>query len=146
MMATVSREIRLSFRPRGWPTLDNFALSRVELLQSVVEEVLMHNLLMSVDPYMRGRMNNEKSYIPPFQSGQPREGAAVGEVVESRASGLAPGDIVTSAPVGASISSLKLVRCAPSIRRRSPSTYLGVLGSTGLTALGWIESGPCEGG
>ena len=56
--------------------------------------VRVRNRWLSVDPYMRGRMNEVKSYVPPFQLGQPMEGGAVGEVVDSRADGFAPGDLV----------------------------------------------------
>ena len=58
--------------------------------------MLIRNLLMSVDPYMRGRMNEGPSYIPPFQLSQPLEGAAIGEVVQSRARDLIAGDLVIS--------------------------------------------------
>ncbi len=56
--------------------------------------VRVRNLWLSVDPYMRGRMNDVKSYVPPFQVGEPMEGGAIGEVVESKADGFAPGDLV----------------------------------------------------
>ena len=56
--------------------------------------VRVRNRWLSVDPYMRGRMNDVKSYVPPFQLGEPMEGGAIGEVVESRADGFAPGDLV----------------------------------------------------
>src|SRR5262245_3428965 len=91
-----SREIRLASRPTGTPTPATFELATRALRVPADGEVLVRNLFMSVDPYMRGRMNDMKSYVPPFQVGQPLEGGAVGEVVESRASQLAKGDIVYS--------------------------------------------------
>src|SRR5215470_6696972 len=96
MPKTSSREIRLASRPHAWPTAENFELATVEVPPPDEGQVLVRNLFISVDPYMRGRMNDAKSYVPPFQVGQPLEGGAVGEVVASRAAGIAPGDVVTS--------------------------------------------------
>src|ERR1035438_10158008 len=95
-MTTISREIRLASRPEGEPTLDNFSFATVEVPDPKPGEVLVRNLYMSVDPYMRGRMNEGKSYVPPFELGKPLEGGAVGEVIESRAKEFKPGDAVTS--------------------------------------------------
>lgn len=58
--------------------------------------MLVRNLFMPVDPYMRGRMNEGPSYVPPFEIGKPLEGGAVGDVIESRAPEFKPGDVVTS--------------------------------------------------
>jgi NADPH-dependent curcumin reductase CurA len=135
MHSTLSREIRLASRPRGVPTAENFTLAQVDLGEPAPGEVLVRNLYVSVDPYMRGRMNDAKSYVPPFQIGEPLDGAAVGEVLLSRADGLAPGDIVTSmlgwreaflAPAAA------VHRVDPAVEPRS--AWLGVLGLTGFTA------------
>jgi len=67
---TPSREIHLASRPTGWPTGDNFRLVEVDLPEPGPGEVLVRNLFMSVDPYMRGRMDDARSYIPPFEVGQ----------------------------------------------------------------------------
>ena len=83
MSRTPSREIRLASRPIGIPTAANFTLARTELKPIRDQQVLVRNLYMSVDPYMRGRMNAGKSYVPPFELNKPMEGGAVGEVVES---------------------------------------------------------------
>src|SRR5881275_1769897 len=96
MPEIVSREIRLASRPKGFPSAENFTLAQTEVPPPQEGQVLVRNLYMSVDPYMRGRMNNRKSYVPPFELGKPLEGAAVGEVTESRAKEFNPGDIVTS--------------------------------------------------
>ena len=96
MSKTTSREIRLISRPKGIPTAANFTLARIELAPPQDGQVLVRNRYMSVDPYMRGRMNSGKSYVPPFEIGKPLEGGAVGEVIESRAEGFKPGDAVTS--------------------------------------------------
>src|ERR1700752_3168165 len=87
-------EIRLASRPKGWPTLENFDTAAVDLAPLAEGQVLVRNLFMSVDPYMRGRMNDVKSYVPPFQVGAPLEGGAVGVVVASNAAELSPGDTV----------------------------------------------------
>jgi NADPH-dependent curcumin reductase CurA len=76
------------------PTMDNFELADLTLPALEEGSVRVRNSWLSVDPYMRGRMNDVKSYVPPFQIGAPLEGGAVGKVVESRASGLEPGDTV----------------------------------------------------
>jgi NADPH-dependent curcumin reductase CurA len=136
-MPTQSREIRLVSRPQGEPTLENFAFATVDLPDPKPGEVLVRNVCMSVDPYMRGRMNEGKSYIPPFQIGQPMEGGAIGRVVESQDEKLPVGTPVQSfygwrEAFVAPASTLKMVdtTLAP------PSAYLGILGGTGLTA--WV--------
>src|SRR5438477_2974260 len=96
MPQIMSREIRLASRPKGLPSAENFTTTRIEVQPPQEGQVLVRNLYMSVDPYMRGRMNDRKSYVPPFELGKQLEGGAVGEVVESRASQFKPGDIVTS--------------------------------------------------
>jgi NADPH-dependent curcumin reductase CurA len=131
----VSREIRLVSRPHGLPVPDNFTLVRVEVAPPGEDQVLVRNLFMSVDPYMRGRMNDTPSYVSPFQLDQPLEGAALGEVLESRAPGISPGDIVTSR-LGwreCFVSGAREVRVVDN-HVRPLSAYLGALGMTGLTA------------
>ena len=99
--------------------------------------MLVRNFYMSVDPYMRGRMNDGKSYVPPFDLGKPLEGGAIGEVIESRAREFKPGDAVTSNLGWREyfIASPKELR--PVSREIQPlSVYLGALGMTGMTA--WV--------
>ena len=96
MSKIASREIRMVSRPTGIPTAVNFAMARIELAPLKDQQVLVRNLYMSVDPYMRGRMNDGKSHVPPFELGKPLEGGAIGEVIESRAREFKPGDAVTS--------------------------------------------------
>ena len=74
MSTTTSREIRLASRPQGLPTADNFTLAQIDLAPIPDGQVLIRNRYMSVDPYMRGRMNSGKSYVPPFELGKPIEG------------------------------------------------------------------------
>jgi NADPH-dependent curcumin reductase CurA len=84
----------LAARPQGTPVPTDFALVDLPARDLTEGEVRVANRWLSVDPYMRGRMNDVKSYVPPFQIGQPMDGGAVGEVIESRAAGFAPGDMV----------------------------------------------------
>jgi NADPH-dependent curcumin reductase CurA len=131
------REIRLASRPKGWPTLDNFAAATVELPALADGEVLVQNLFMSVDPYMRGRMNDVKSYVPPFQIDRPLEGGAIGTVVESKAPELPAGAIVQSMAgwrdyFVAKAADLRVVDATVTPLSR----YLGVLGMPGHTA--WV--------
>src|SRR6476661_355150 len=88
------RAWHLKSRPQGLPTSDNFELADIALPAVADGMVRVRNRWLSVDPYMRGRMNDVKSYVPPFQIGEPMDGGAVGEVVDSKAEGFAPGDLV----------------------------------------------------
>jgi NADPH-dependent curcumin reductase CurA len=135
MTEIVSREIQLASRPNGMPTAANFNLVETKIPPLPDDRVLVRNLYMSVDPYMRGRMNDVKSYVPPFQLGQPLEGSAVGEVVESRAEGFKSGDIVTSMFGWREYFIAAAQALQPVNREIQPlSVYLGLLGATGLTA------------
>ncbi len=89
-----SREIRLKKRPMGIPTNDNFELVEVQVPDPNDGEFLVRNIWMSVDPYMRGRMTERKSYVPPFELGKPLDGACIGKVVESKNNQFAVGDYV----------------------------------------------------
>jgi len=79
---TTSREIRLAARPRGAPVASDFELTEVELPDPGDGEILVRNAYVSVDPYMRGRMNDAKSYAAPQPLGQVMQGGTVGEVVD----------------------------------------------------------------
>lgn len=94
-MAIVTREFHLVDRPQGLPVVDNFRLVERVLDAPGEGQLLVRNEWLSVDPYMRGRMNNQKSYIPAFELNRPMEGAAVGVVVKSGDDNFSPGDIVT---------------------------------------------------
>ncbi len=89
-----SREIHLKQRPTGVPTAADFDLVTVDLPAPGTGEVLVRNLYMSVDPYMRGRMVDRKSYTPPFQIGEPLTGGCVGQVVKSNHEKFSVGDYV----------------------------------------------------
>jgi NADPH-dependent curcumin reductase CurA len=90
----MARAWHLMSRPQGLPTTDNFALKEIELPALGDGMVRVANRWLSVDPYMRGRMNDVKSYVPPFALDAPMEGGAVGEVIESRDPGFKAGDTV----------------------------------------------------
>ena len=131
-----SREIHLASRPQGWPTPDNFRLVEVDLPEPGPGDVLVRNEFMSVDPYMRGRMNDVRSYVPPFRLGAVLDGGAVGEVVASNSAHIAVGQTVRHsygwrdyAVVSASEIRAVDPAAAPSI-----SAHLGPLGMPGLTA------------
>ena len=135
MSKTVSREIRLASRPKGIPTADNFALAQTELEPLQDQQVLVRNLYMSVDPYMRGRMNEGKSYVPAFELGKPLDGGAVGEVIESRAREFKVGDAVTSNFGWREYFVASPKELHPVSREVQPlSVYLGALGMTGMAA------------
>jgi NADPH-dependent curcumin reductase CurA len=133
-MATTAREIRLASRPHGWPTAENFEFADVELGSPKANEVLVRNTFMSVDPYMRGRMNDVKSYVPPFQVGKPLEGGAVGEVVESGVDGMSPGDLVLHGLGWRSHTLTSEFTPLKPVEGVSPSHFLGALGMPALTA------------
>ena len=131
----MSREIHLTSRPNGIPTESNFSMARIELEPLKDQQVLVRNLFMSVDPYMRGRMNEGKSYIPSFKLGKPLSGGAIGEVIESRTSEYKPGDVVTSSYGWREFFMASPKELHPVSRDVQPlSVYLGALGMTGMTA------------
>ncbi|AHK34159.1 leukotriene B4 12-hydroxydehydrogenase/15-oxo-prostaglandin 13-reductase [Rhodococcus opacus PD630] len=133
---TTSTQIQLINRPVGWPTQDDFRTATVELPDLGPDQVRVANEFVSVDPYMRGRMNDVKSYIPPFALGETMTGGAVGRVVESTAAAHPVGSVVVH-DLGwrdvaqGDASAFRVVEEIPGI---SISAYLGILGLTGLTA------------
>ena len=134
-MPRTGQEIQLAARPKGEPAKSDFRLAEVEVPEPGDGQVLVRNTWMSVDPYMRGRMNDRRSYVPPFPIGAPLEGGAVGEVVASRADGLAAGDTVLH-QLGwreyAVLDAQAARKVDPDLA--PPQAYLGVLGMPGLTA------------
>jgi len=142
-----NKEIRLASRPAGVPTDENFQLDETEVPSIADGEVLLRSLYISVDPYLRGRMRESKSYVPPFQLGQVIESGVVSEVMESKSPDFKKGDVV-SAYLGWRLYNVanarQLMRTIPGV---SPSTFLGALGMPGLTAyFGLLDIGkPKEG-
>jgi NADPH-dependent curcumin reductase CurA len=131
----MARAWHLKSRPSGTPTADNFELRDVALPAVGDGMVRVRNSWLSVDPYMRGRMNDVKSYVPPFQVGEPMDGGAIGEIVESRADGFAPGDVVQHM-AGWRDEAVIDARTAQKLPNLGapPEQFLGILGVTGMTA------------
>jgi NADPH-dependent curcumin reductase CurA len=145
-MPETNHEIRLASRPEGEPQPDNFELVEAPAPEPGPGEVRVRNLWMSVDPYMRGRMSDRPSYVPPFQIGQPLQGGAIGEVI--RGDGFAPGTLVLH-NLGwrqyAVMPAKHAVAIDPELA--PPQAYLGVLGMPGLTAyVGLLEIGALRAG
>ena len=131
----MARAWHLKSRPDGMPTSDNFELKEVDLPPLGENQLRVRNLWLSVDPYMRGRMNDVKSYVPPFQVGEPMDGGAIGEVVESNAEGVNVGDLVQhmSGWRDEAVVPARTAQKLPDLGA-PPERFLGVLGVTGMTA------------
>jgi len=147
-LPATGREWHLTARPRGWPTPEDFALREAPVRVPGPGQVLVRNLYLSVDPYMRGRMNDVKSYVPPYGLDEPMDGGAVGIVVASEAEDLAPGDHVLHGLGWREYATLEARHATKVSAELAPlSTYLGVLGMTGLTAYaGLLEVASFAGG
>ena len=148
MAEIISREIHLKNRPLGMPKEDDFELAEVLLPKIKEGEVLVRNIYMSLDPYMRGRMNEQGSYAASFQLGKPLEGGCVGQVQESRRSDFQKGDYVAGMMGWREFfvsDGSELTKIDPSI---APiQAYLGVLGMPGLTAyVGLLDIGKPKAG
>ncbi|WNI15378.1 NADP-dependent oxidoreductase [Actinacidiphila sp. ITFR-21] len=130
-----SREWHLVARPDGWPVPEDFALVETEVPEPGPGQVLVRNLYLSVDPYMRGRMGNRKSYADGFALGEPMTGRAIGQVVASRADGLEAGDHVRHMLGWREYALVDAAEAVVVDPEAAPlSAYLGVLGMPGLTA------------
>lgn len=133
-----SHQWKLVRRPVGLPDADDFSYDVVDLAPLEDGEVRVANEFLSVDPYMRGRMNDMKSYIPPFELGKTMLGGAVGRVIESRSPDLAEGDVVEHMYGWRDVAQAKASHFSK--REELPglptSVYLGALGVPALTA--WI--------
>ncbi len=130
-----TKQIVLASRPKGLPTLDNFKTYSVELPEIKEGDVLLQAMYFSVDPYMRGRMNDAKSYVPPFEIDKPLAGSVVAKIIESKSDSFKPGDIV----VGMLPWQNEMIATEKDVKKidttiAPASYYLGILGMTGLTA------------
>ena len=135
MTSITSKEIHLKNRPEGLPAKSDFELAEVALPAISEGQILVQNIYMSVDPYMRGRMYDRKSYVPPFQIGQPLEGGCVGRVIESKNEGFNVGDHVLSMLGWREY----YVSGGEGLTKVDPGlaplqAYLGAAGMTGMTA------------
>ena len=148
MAGGINRQIMLRSRPHGPPSLDNFELVQAPVPEPGEGEVLMRVLYLSLDPYMRGRMSEARSYARPAALGQPMVGGTVGRIVATRDPGYAVGDIV----LGFGGWQEFALSPASALRKLDPgaapiSTALGVLGMPGMTAyVGLTEIGQPKAG
>ncbi|QDW29083.1 NADP-dependent oxidoreductase [Arthrobacter sp. KBS0702] len=132
---TTTREIQLASRPHGRPVPENFRLAESALPDLQDGQVLVRNLFISVDPYMRGRMNDVKSYSAPFALDAAMEGGAVGEVIATRSADREVGDTVVHSLGWREYAVLDAAATTPARTDLAPaSAFLGALGMTGLTA------------
>lgn len=130
-----TKQIVLASRPKGLPTGENFRMEDTDLPEIKSGEVLLKGIYYSVDPYMRGRMNDAKSYAPPFELDKPLNGSVIGKVTESKSDVYGPGDIV----VGRFTWQQDFIATEKELTKLDTklapaSYYLGILGMTGLTA------------
>ena len=143
-----NKQIHLKSRPDGQPRVEDFQLVTVDIPKLEQGQLLIKNLWMSVDPYMRGRMTDRDSYVPPFKLDRVLNGSAVGEVVESKNANFNAGDLVShmSGWREYAISDGRYIEKLPP-NTSSPQLYLGLLGTTGLTAyFGLLEVAALKGG
>jgi NADPH-dependent curcumin reductase CurA len=138
----MARAWYLASRPQGLPTINNFVLRDLPDAPLERDQLRVRNLWLSVDPYMRGRMNDAKSYAASFQIDQPMTGGAIGEVVESQMDGFSPGDLILhmggwrdGGIIGLDMMPNKLPAAALDAGM-TPQTFLHNMGLTGGTA--WI--------
>jgi len=133
---TRSREIHLASRPTGLPGPETYRLTERDLAVPVQGEVLVQIRWLSLDPYMRGRMNDTKSYVEPFRLDAPLDGGVVAEVLESADAGFQPGDLVIGHGPWADYAVLKAagLQKLPRGSRIPPQAWLSVLGMPGMTA------------
>ena len=144
----MNRQVLLAKRPQGAVKEDDFRIVDTPVAAPGEGEVLVRNEWLSLDPYMRGRMNDVKSYVPSVQLGEVMVGQATGEVVESRDARFAPGDKVL-APSGWQLyGTIKGGELTKIDAKRAPASYyLGVLGMPGFTAwFGLLEIGKPKAG
>ena len=135
MPALFSKEIHLKSRPIGLPKLDDFELNQVEIPEPQKGEILVRNLWISIDPYMRGRMIDRPSYISPFPLNTALEGGAIGQVISSTANEFKAGEYVQSMFGWREA----FIAQPQQLKKLKPTlgpleAYLGSLGTPGLTA------------
>lgn len=136
MSTVVSTQVQLVRRPQGWPVQEDFQTVEVRYDAPAAGEVRVRNEFVSVDPYMRGRMNDTKSYIPPFGLEETMTGGAVGRVVESADDRLPVGTLVLHQLGWRDVAQAPAseFRAVPEVEGAPTSLHLGILGMPGLTA------------
>ncbi len=130
-----NKQILLASRPTGWVTPENFKVTEAAVPEPKSGEMLLETVYMSVDPYMRGRMNDAESYVPPFQIGEPLQAGVVGKVVKSNGGKFPEGTYVTGMGLWANYMTTDGAGFQPVDPKLAPlSYYLGILGMPGMTA------------
>ncbi len=130
-----NRQVRLASRPQGWVKENNFSFTDSPIPSAGDGQVLVRNIFMSIDPYMRGRMNDVKSYVPPFQIGDVLQAGVVGQVIESRNSSFVAGDYVNGMLGWENYSLSNGQGLYKLTKNEVPLSYhLGILGMPGMTA------------
>jgi NADPH:quinone reductase len=148
MLPETQKQIKLASRPHGKPEKKDFLYEEIAVPAPGEGQVLLKSVYLSVDPYMRGRMSDAKSYVEPFKVGEPIHGGAIGKVVKSNSAFFKEGEFVIGMlpwQEYSLVSEKEVRRVDPSIAPLS--SYLGILGMTGLTAyFGLLDIGkPKEG-
>ena len=140
--------ILLNKRPVGKPTLNDFTFTNAAIPVPPTGHILLKTVYVSVDPYLRGRMNDSKSYVPPFEIGKPIQSGIIAEVIDSTHSEFKKGDFVSGILEWKEyqVSNGKGLKKVDQ-KISSLSSFLGILGMTGITAyLGLIEIGAPKAG
>ncbi|MDN3643998.1 NADP-dependent oxidoreductase [Lutimonas halocynthiae] len=139
----MNKAILLEKRPVGLPQLSDFKFVSNEIETITEGELLLKTTYVSVDPYLRGRMNDVKSYIPPFELHKPISSGIIAEVIDSKNTAFKKGDFVSGMLEWKEFQKSNGEGLIKADASKAPmSTYLGVLGLTGLTAyLGLTEIG-----
>ena len=135
MSEKINKQIRLASRPSGWVTEENFTTTEEALPEPADGQLLLRNIFMSVDPYMRGRMNDTKSYVPPFAIGEVLQAGVVAQVVASNNADYAEGDYVVGMLGWENYSLSDGTQLRKIEAGTVPMSYhLGILGMPGMTA------------
>lgn len=144
----ISREVQLKQRPQGMPVREDFTIVEANVAEPGDNEVQVRNVCMSVDPYMRGRMVDRKSYTPPFQLGETLTGGAIGRVTASGSPELSEGDYVQHNFGWREAFTTPADQLSKLGELRAPaSAYLGAIGMPGMTAyVGLLEVGALKDG
>ena len=142
MTALTSREWALASRPVGMPVAENFQMLTNDVPAPAEGQIQVRNTWMSVDPYMRGRMMDRESYVPPFQIGEVMQGHTVGHVIASAHPDYAVGDLVSSMAgwreAWTAAPEMAMTQKLPGGSGLPDSAFLGIAGMPGLTAYAGI--------
>ena len=134
-MYSLQKQIKLSKRPIGTPTKEDFEVANIPIGEPAEGEVLIRTIYISVDPYLRGRMSDAKSYIPPFELNAPIISGVIGQVIESKSQHYEKNDVILGSLPWQEYSIVSETSIRKVDHKLAPaSAYLSVIGMTGLTA------------